>query len=185
MVTIARREIGIIKSQRRLKRDSRESAMMSPGGLSEAKQASWIKVVEGERGDGSWLRERLQNANSRTRRSKISLQHPQKKYCVVHLGKIEAVASTRATAGPCTLQAPGLFSYSALLSPLLPQPSFFSVLFWFQCDHEMALFSKRLTCHYCGRRSPRTGPVRKFHCDHCESDNYFDEVRSLCSEVMK
>lgn len=62
MVIIERRETGTIKSQRRLKRDSRESAMMSPGGLSEAKQASWIKVVEGERGDGSWLRERLQNA---------------------------------------------------------------------------------------------------------------------------
>lgn len=44
----------------------------------------------------------------------------------------------------------------------------------------MELFSKRLTCFYCGRRSsqPVRGPVRKFRCDHCEADNYLDEVRS-------
>ncbi|KAJ5585210.1 uncharacterized protein N7459_005010 [Penicillium hispanicum] len=41
----------------------------------------------------------------------------------------------------------------------------------------MALFSKRLTCFYCGRRptQPTRGPVRKFHCDHCEADNYLDQ----------
>ncbi|KAJ5157474.1 uncharacterized protein N7482_008574 [Penicillium canariense] len=41
----------------------------------------------------------------------------------------------------------------------------------------MALFSKRLTCFYCGRRAsqPVRGPVRKFHCEHCEADNYLDQ----------
>jgi hypothetical protein len=43
----------------------------------------------------------------------------------------------------------------------------------------MALFSKRLTCFYCGRRAsqPVRGLVRKFHCEHCEADNYLDKVR--------
>ncbi|OOQ83968.1 hypothetical protein PEBR_32190 [Penicillium brasilianum] len=41
----------------------------------------------------------------------------------------------------------------------------------------MALFSKRLTCFYCGRRAsqPVRGLVRKFHCEHCEADNYLDQ----------
>ncbi|EPS27629.1 hypothetical protein PDE_02573 [Penicillium oxalicum 114-2] len=41
----------------------------------------------------------------------------------------------------------------------------------------MALFSKRLTCFYCGRRvaQPVNGPVRKFHCQHCDADNYLDQ----------
>ncbi|KAJ5678689.1 hypothetical protein N7462_006933 [Penicillium macrosclerotiorum] len=41
----------------------------------------------------------------------------------------------------------------------------------------MALFSKRLTCFYCGRRAtkPVRGPVHKFHCEHCEADNYLDQ----------
>ncbi|KAJ5162931.1 Protein of unknown function DUF2349 [Penicillium coprophilum] len=40
-----------------------------------------------------------------------------------------------------------------------------------------SLFSKRLICFYCGKRSARShrGPVRNFHCEHCEADNYFDE----------
>lgn len=44
---------------------------------------------------------------------------------------------------------------------------------------QMAFFTKRLTCFYCGRRSPHTGkdPVRKWHCKHCDADNYLDEVR--------
>ncbi|KAJ5347786.1 hypothetical protein MYU51_009821 [Penicillium brevicompactum] len=43
-----------------------------------------------------------------------------------------------------------------------------------------SLFSKRLTCFYCGQRPtqvnrPIRGPVRNFHCEHCEADNFFDE----------
>ncbi|KGO76832.1 Protein of unknown function DUF2349 [Penicillium italicum] len=40
-----------------------------------------------------------------------------------------------------------------------------------------SLFSKRLTCFYCGQRSARShrGPVRNFRCEHCEADNFFDE----------
>lgn len=40
------------------------------------------------------------------------------------------------------------------------------------------LFSKRLSCFYCGRRSaqPDKGPVRKWRCNHCEAINYLDEV---------
>lgn len=56
-----------------------------------------------------------------------------------------------------------------------------------QCYDDMALFPKRLTCFCCGRRPTLTarGPVRKFHCDHCEADNYLDEVRSLEMTVDK
>lgn len=41
-----------------------------------------------------------------------------------------------------------------------------------------SLFSKRLTCFYCGQRSALShrGPVRNFRCEHCEADNFFDEV---------
>lgn len=41
-----------------------------------------------------------------------------------------------------------------------------------------SLFSKRLTCFYCGQRSARShrGSVRNFRCEHCEADNFFDEV---------
>ena len=44
-----------------------------------------------------------------------------------------------------------------------------------------SLFTKRLTCFYCGKRSARSqrGPVRNFRCEHCEADNFFDEVSSL------
>ena len=51
----------------------------------------------------------------------------------------------------------------------------------------MAIFSKRLSCFYCGRRPILTvrGPVRKFHCEHCEADNYLDEVRSLETELAQ
>ncbi|KAJ5514784.1 hypothetical protein N7463_004336 [Penicillium fimorum] len=40
-----------------------------------------------------------------------------------------------------------------------------------------SLFSKRLTCFYCGKRSSLShrGPIRNFHCEHCEADNFFDE----------
>ncbi|KAG0158815.1 hypothetical protein PDIDSM_6335 [Penicillium digitatum] len=40
-----------------------------------------------------------------------------------------------------------------------------------------SLFSKRLTCFYCGQRSARSrrGPVRNFRCEHCEADIFFDE----------
>ncbi|KAL4808520.1 Ima1 N-terminal domain-containing protein [Aspergillus unguis] len=39
------------------------------------------------------------------------------------------------------------------------------------------LFSKRLSCFYCGRRSAKSdrGPVRKWQCKHCEAVNYLDE----------
>ncbi|KAL4956970.1 Ima1 N-terminal domain-containing protein [Aspergillus filifer] len=39
------------------------------------------------------------------------------------------------------------------------------------------LFSKRLSCFYCGRRSaqPNKGSVRKWQCEHCEAINYLDE----------
>ncbi|KAL4868810.1 hypothetical protein BDV12DRAFT_169087 [Aspergillus spectabilis] len=39
------------------------------------------------------------------------------------------------------------------------------------------LFSKRLSCFYCGRRSahPNKGPLRKWRCNHCEAVNYLDE----------
>ncbi|KAJ5084392.1 hypothetical protein NUU61_008971 [Penicillium alfredii] len=38
------------------------------------------------------------------------------------------------------------------------------------------LFSNRLTCFYCGRRSTQSlRGVRKFRCEHCEADNYLDE----------
>lgn len=55
-------------------------------------------------------------------------------------------------------------------------------LYLFPCYYVMAsLFSKRLTCFYCGQRSARShrGPVRNFRCEHCEADNFFDEVCSL------
>ncbi|CAG8421381.1 unnamed protein product [Penicillium salamii] len=47
-----------------------------------------------------------------------------------------------------------------------------------------SLFSKRLTCFYCGQRSTRVnrpvhGPVRNFRCEHCEADNFFDEVSDI------
>ena len=40
------------------------------------------------------------------------------------------------------------------------------------------LFSKRLGCFYCGRRSALSNrdPVRKWRCNHCEAINYLDEV---------
>lgn len=40
------------------------------------------------------------------------------------------------------------------------------------------LFSKRLSCFYCGRRSAQAdrGPVHKWRCNHCEAINYLDEV---------
>ncbi|CAG8058062.1 unnamed protein product [Penicillium olsonii] len=43
-----------------------------------------------------------------------------------------------------------------------------------------SLFTKRLTCFYCGQRPTRVnrpvhGPVRNFRCEHCEADNFFDE----------
>ncbi|KAL4900555.1 hypothetical protein BDW74DRAFT_93621 [Aspergillus multicolor] len=39
------------------------------------------------------------------------------------------------------------------------------------------LFSKRLSCFYCGRRSAQfgKGPLRKWQCKHCEAVNYLDE----------
>ncbi|KAJ5647639.1 hypothetical protein N7490_004011 [Penicillium lividum] len=40
----------------------------------------------------------------------------------------------------------------------------------------MTLFSKRLSCFYCGARS--TKPIddsSKFHCDHCDADNFLDQ----------
>lgn len=45
----------------------------------------------------------------------------------------------------------------------------------------MALFTKRLTCHGCGKRPahPIRGPVRQFHCEHCGYDNFLDQVRAL------
>jgi hypothetical protein len=45
------------------------------------------------------------------------------------------------------------------------------------------LFSKRLSCFYCGRRSvqPNKGLVRKWRCKHCEAVNYLDEVRHFAS----
>ena len=52
-------------------------------------------------------------------------------------------------------------------------------LYFFPRYYVMAsLFSKRLTCFYCGQRSARShhGPVRNFRCEHCEADNFFDEV---------
>lgn len=55
-------------------------------------------------------------------------------------------------------------------------------LYFFPRYYVMAsLFSKRLTCFYCGQRSARShrGPVRNFRCEHCEADNFFDEVGSL------
>lgn len=53
----------------------------------------------------------------------------------------------------------------------------------------MALFSKRLTCFYCGRRSHQpvqslNSTVRKFHCENCEADNYLDQVRYLDSREI-
>jgi hypothetical protein len=45
-----------------------------------------------------------------------------------------------------------------------------------------SLFSKRLNCFYCGKRSARShrgGPICNFRCEHCEADNFFDEVSSL------
>ncbi|KAJ5996599.1 hypothetical protein N7499_007082 [Penicillium canescens] len=38
-----------------------------------------------------------------------------------------------------------------------------------------SLFTKRLTCFYCGRRSASQWPVRNFRCEHCEADNFLDE----------
>ncbi|KAL5048795.1 hypothetical protein BDW71DRAFT_176561 [Aspergillus fruticulosus] len=39
------------------------------------------------------------------------------------------------------------------------------------------LFSKRLSCFYCGRRSAQLakGPLRKWQCKYCEAVNYLDE----------
>ncbi|KAJ5294849.1 hypothetical protein PENANT_c014G05137 [Penicillium antarcticum] len=38
-----------------------------------------------------------------------------------------------------------------------------------------SLFTKRLTCFYCGRRSASQWPARNFRCEHCEADNFLDE----------
>lgn len=40
------------------------------------------------------------------------------------------------------------------------------------------LFSKRLSCFYCGKRSAQSdgGSIRKWRCNHCEAINYLDEV---------
>ncbi|GAD93242.1 conserved hypothetical protein [Paecilomyces variotii No. 5] len=40
-----------------------------------------------------------------------------------------------------------------------------------------AIFQKRLRCFYCGRRSAQAdkGPIRRWHCKHCEAVNYLDE----------
>jgi hypothetical protein len=45
------------------------------------------------------------------------------------------------------------------------------------------LFSKRLSCFYCGRRSAQSKKevVRKWRCKHCEAVNYLDEVRHTAS----
>lgn len=95
------------------------------------------------------------------------------------LGNLEAVAPAhRNTCRKWPVQPPGLFS-CPFLSPLTQHhPSA-------QFDYDMALFSKRLTCFYCGRRSSHLarGPVRKFHCEHCEADNYLDQVR-CCDERL-
>ncbi|KAL4881458.1 Ima1 N-terminal domain-containing protein [Aspergillus karnatakaensis] len=39
------------------------------------------------------------------------------------------------------------------------------------------LFSRRISCFYCGHRSAQQskGPVRKWQCTHCEAVNYLDE----------
>lgn len=68
--------------------------------------------------------------------------------------------------------APGLFSYP-LVSPFILETPL-------SCYYAMALFSKRLTCHGCGHRSPQPvrGSVGKFHCNHCDADTYLDQVRS-------
>lgn len=49
------------------------------------------------------------------------------------------------------------------------------------------LFSKRLSCFYCGGRSaqPNKLPVRKWQCKHCEAVNYLDEVRHLFSAISR
>ncbi|KAJ5894333.1 hypothetical protein N7495_006024 [Penicillium taxi] len=41
----------------------------------------------------------------------------------------------------------------------------------------MVFFTKRLRCFGCGQRPSQTirGPIRKFHCDHCGTENYLDE----------
>lgn len=45
------------------------------------------------------------------------------------------------------------------------------------------IFSKKLSCFYCGQRSAQTqgDPVRKWRCKHCEAVNYLDEVRFFYS----
>lgn len=90
-------------------------------------------------------------------------------------GKIEAVASAPTSTRAAWSVPPQVYFLDSL-SPLTepPCPRLASPFYY-----DMALFSKRLTCFYCGRRptQPTRGPVRKFHCDHCEADNYLDQVR--------
>ncbi|KAJ5650128.1 uncharacterized protein N7484_003851 [Penicillium longicatenatum] len=41
----------------------------------------------------------------------------------------------------------------------------------------MTMFSKRLTCFYCGARPAKSilDSNNKFHCDHCDADNFLDQ----------
>ena len=94
-----------------------------------------------------------------------------------------AVLHTR----PPHVQAPTGFIFLSLASgtrlPCLHQRCY---LHLFPCYYVMAsLFSKRLTCFYCGQRSARShrGPIRNFRCEHCEADNFFDEVDSLSLRI--
>lgn len=83
--------------------------------------------------------------------------------------RIKAVASnTRARSGLCI---PGFIFLSSLVSPFILETTP-------ACYYAMALFSKRLTCHGCGHRSPQPvrGSVGKFHCSHCDADTYLDQV---------
>lgn len=105
------------------------------------------------------------------------------------LGKTEAVVSAATTRAPSGLCRPAVLTervYYFQVSPTLDIPYYYSnnprlFVFLFAIpvlEHVMALFSKRLTCFYCGRRAshPVRGQVRKFHCEHCEADNYLDQV---------
>lgn len=83
---------------------------------------------------------------------------------------------------PPHVQAPTCFIFLFGIRKFLPCLHQRFYLCFFPRYYVMAsLFSKRLTCFYCGQRSARShhGPVCNFRCEHCEADNFFDEVGSL------
>lgn len=96
----------------------------------------------------------------------------------------QSVASTRAA----LLAARRLlFDFLTSVPPWIPTTTNTSHPGFCCCYASMALFSKRLTCHGCGKRPihPIRGPVRQFHCEHCGYDNFLDQVRAATHQTTR